>query len=103
VSTAGLVPMMALAERAGLSAPVAEHGSVPGPTGARASAKVAAVVAGVPAGVGQVAWFEVDDTIKAMHGCVQQGVAYGCSNGRSWSSWHSTGVRTPRVTRCGRS
>jgi len=33
----------------------------------------------VLAGVGQVAWIDVDDTIKAMHGYAQQGVAYGCS------------------------
>src|SRR5665647_3272487 len=33
----------------------------------------------VLAGVGQVAWIDVDDTIKAMHGYAQQGVAYGYS------------------------
>jgi hypothetical protein len=31
------------------------------------------------------------------------GVVLSCSSARSWSSWHSTGVRTPRVTPCGRS
>ena len=142
VSTAGLVPVMALAQRAGLGALVEAHVSVPGPAGAHAPAKVAAVVAGmvagadsiedlavlrhgamrrllagtpapttlgthlrayrfghvrqldavatrvlaalarstpVLAGVGQVAWIDVDDTIKAMHGYAQQGVAYGYS------------------------
>ena len=140
VSMAGLVPVMALAERVGLGALVDEHVSVPGPAGAHAPAKVAAVVAGmvagadsfedlavlrhgamprvlagapapttlgthlrayafghvrqldavasrllaalaartpVLAGVSQVAWIDVDDTVKAMHGYHQQGVAYG--------------------------
>ena len=62
VSTAGLVPVMALAQRAGLSALAA--------LAARTS---------VLARVGQVAWIDVDDTIKAMHGYAQQGVAYGYS------------------------
>jgi hypothetical protein len=142
VSTAGLVPVMALAQRAGLAGLVAEHVSVPGTAGANAPGKVAAVVAGmvagadsfedlavlrhgalgrllagapapttlgthlrayafghvrqldavasrlltslawstpVLAGVDQVAWIDVDDTIKAMHGYAQQGVAYGYS------------------------
>lgn len=46
VSTAGLVPVMALAERVGLAGLVAEHLSVPGSPGANAVGKVAAVVAG---------------------------------------------------------
>lgn len=142
VSTAGLVPVMALAERVGLAGLVAEHVSVPGSPGANAVGKVAAVVAGmvagadgfedlavlrhgamgrllagapapttlgthlrayrfghvreldavasrllaalagrtsVLAGVEEVAWIDVDDTIKAMHGYAQQGVAYGYS------------------------
>jgi hypothetical protein len=142
VSTAGLVPVMALAQRAGLAGLVEAHVSVPGPAGAHAGAKIGAVVAGmvagadsfedlavlrhgamgrlvpgapapttlgthlrayafghvrqldavaarvlaalaastpVLAGVGQVAWVDVDDTIKAMHGYAQQGVAYGYS------------------------
>ena len=142
VSSAGLVPVMALAQRAGLADLVAEHVSVPGSAGAHAPGKVAAVVAGmvtgadslqdlavlrhgamprvlagapapttlgthlrsyafghvrqldavaarllanlaamtpVLAGVAQVAWIDVDDTVKAMHGYRQQGVAYGYS------------------------
>ena len=50
VSTAGLVPVMALAERVGLGALAEELLSVPGPAGAHAGAKVAAVVAGMVAG-----------------------------------------------------
>jgi len=142
VSMAGLVPVMALAQWAGLGALVDEHVSVPGPAGAHASAKVAAVVAGmvagadsfedlavlrhgamprllvgapapttlgthlraytfghvrqldavatrvlaalatctpVLAGIEQVAWIDLDDTIRQMHGYHQQGVAYGYS------------------------
>ena len=50
VSTAGLVPVMASAQRAGLVRLVKEHVSVPGPAGAHAGAKVSAVVAGMVAG-----------------------------------------------------
>jgi len=50
VSTAGLVPVMALAQRAGLAGLVEAHVSVPGPAGAHAGVKVAAVVAGMVAG-----------------------------------------------------
>jgi len=50
VSTAGLVPVMALAERAGLGALVDEHVSALTLAGARASAKVSAAVAGMVAG-----------------------------------------------------
>jgi len=142
VSAAGLVPVMALVQRAGLGALADQLLSVPGPAGAHASAKVGAVVAGmvagadsfedlavvrhgakgrllagapapttlgthlrayrfghvrqldavaarvlaalarstpVLAGVAQVAWVDLDDTIKQMHGYAQQGVAYGYS------------------------
>jgi hypothetical protein len=142
VSTAGLVLVMALAQRAGLAGLVEAHVSVPGPAGAHAGVKVAAVVAGMVAGadsfedlavlrhgamgrllvgapapttlgthlrayrfghvrqldavatrvlaalatctpvltgIEQVAWIDVDDTIKQMHGYAQQGVAYGYS------------------------
>ena len=50
VSTAGLVPVMALAQRAGLGSLAEELLSVPGSAGAHASAKVGAVVAGMVAG-----------------------------------------------------
>ncbi len=49
VSTAGLVPVMALAQRAGLMGLVAEHVSVPGTADANAPGKVTAVVAGMVA------------------------------------------------------
>ncbi len=73
---------------------------MPGSAGALAQRKVAALVAGmvagadsfedvsvlrhgamtpVLAGVEQIAWIDVEDTIKAMHGDAQQGAAYGYS------------------------
>lgn len=142
VSMAGLVPVMALAERVRLGALVNEHVSVtgagrcaragqgrrggdrdgrrggqlagPGRAASRRDASsvgrsaapttlgthlrayafghvrqldevaarlLAALAARTPvlAGVEQVAWIDVDDTVKAMHGYAQQGVAYGYS------------------------
>src|SRR5665648_116517 len=57
VSCAGLVPVMALAERAGLHDLVAAHVRVPGSAGSNPAVKVAALVAGMVAGA---------DTIDAM-------------------------------------
>jgi hypothetical protein len=141
VSAAGLVPVMALAEKAGLPDLVSEHVHVPDSAGANADLKVACLVAGmiagadsiadmdlvrhgglgklftgsrapttlgthlraftfghlrqldavasrllvnlagrVPAllgGAGQVAYLDIDDTIRATHGYAKQGVGYG--------------------------
>ena len=140
IACAGLVPVMALAERAGLPGLVAEHVSVPGSPGANADLKVATLVAGMVAGAdsiedmdlarhggmprlfagcrapttlgthlrgyqfghvrqldavasrllvnlaqetpllsgaGQVAYVDIDDTIRATHGYAKQGVGYG--------------------------
>lgn len=143
IARAGLVPVMALAESAGLSDLVAEHVSVAGTPGANATVKVSSLVAGmvagadsisdmdllrhggmgrafterrapttlgthvrsytfghvrqldavasrllaglagrVPgllAGAGQVAYLDVDDTIRATHGYAKQGAGYGYS------------------------
>ena len=49
VTTAGLLPVMGLAEEAGLHEFVADRVTVPGPAGANAAAKVAALVAGMVA------------------------------------------------------
>ena len=65
VSTAGLVPVMALAQRAGLGALVEAHVSVPGPAGAHAPAKVAAVVAGMVAGADSI-----EDLAVLRHGAM---------------------------------
>ena len=51
VSHAGLVPVMALAERAGLPELVAEHVRPAGACGVNAHLKVPALVAGMAAGV----------------------------------------------------
>ena len=50
VSAAGLVPVLALAEAAGLQRLAQTHLSVPTDKGANAGAKVAALVAGMVAG-----------------------------------------------------
>jgi hypothetical protein len=55
VSCAGLVPAMALAERAGLSALAGAHVSVPGAAGVGAGAKVGSLVAGMVAGADSIA------------------------------------------------
>jgi hypothetical protein len=54
VSRAGLVPVMALAERAGLAALVRGHVSVSGPCGVNAGLKVGCLVAGMAAGADSI-------------------------------------------------
>jgi Transposase DDE domain group 1 len=54
VSFAGLVPVVALAERAGLSALAGAHLSVPGAAGVAAGSKVSALVAGMVAGADSI-------------------------------------------------
>lgn len=54
VSTAGLVPVMGLAEEAGLHELVADRLTVPGPAGANAATKVPALVAGMVAGADSI-------------------------------------------------
>jgi hypothetical protein len=54
VSCAGLVPALALAERAGLTALADTHLSVPGGAGVAAGAKVSALVAGMVAGADSI-------------------------------------------------
>ncbi|QGH68676.1 IS1380 family transposase [Pseudactinotalea sp. HY158] len=63
VGVAGLVPVMALAERAGLSALVAEHLSLSGAGSANPGAKVLALVAGMTAGADSI-----DDMDLLRHG-----------------------------------
>jgi len=55
VSTAGLVPALALAQRAGLGELARRHLSVPGGAGTAAGAKVSALVAGMVAGADSIA------------------------------------------------
>ena len=140
IASAGLVPVLALAQKAGLPDLVADHVSVPGSPGANAHLKVATLVAGMVAGADsiedmdlarhggmpkifagcrapttlgthlrgyqfghvrqldavasrllvnlaqvtpllggadQVAYLDIDDTIRATHGYAKQGVGYG--------------------------
>src|SRR5438270_12820690 len=63
VSSAGLVPALALAERAGLRNLADEHLSVPTDKGANAGLKVASLVAGMVAGADSI-----DDMAVLRHG-----------------------------------
>ncbi|WP_109474866.1 IS1380 family transposase [Ornithinimicrobium cavernae] len=72
VSTAGLVPVMGLADRAGLGELAKEHLSVPTDKGANAGAKVAALVAGMVAGADSI-----DDMALLRHGAMKK-VFSGC-------------------------
>ena len=63
VSAAGLVPVLALADRAGLRRLADEHLSVPGDKGANAGLKVASLVAGMVAGADSI-----DDMALLRHG-----------------------------------
>jgi Transposase DDE domain group 1 len=63
VSSAGLVPLLALAHRAGLRRLADEHLSVPTDKGANAGLKVAALVAGMAAGADSI-----DDMALLRHG-----------------------------------
>jgi hypothetical protein len=67
VSRAGLVPVMALAERAGLAALVREHVSVGGTCGVNAPLKVACLVAGMAAGADSI-----DDMDVLRHGAMPE-------------------------------
>jgi Transposase DDE domain group 1 len=65
VSRAGLVPVMALAGRAGLAALVRKHVSMAGPCGASADLKVGCLVAGMAAGADSI-----DDLDVLRHGAM---------------------------------
>ncbi len=72
VACAGLVPVMALAQKAGLPGLVREHVSVPGSAGANAGLKVASLVAGMVAGADSI-----EDMDLARHGGMPK-VFAGC-------------------------
>ena len=63
VSSAGLVPVLALADAAGLAALADEHLSVPTDKGANAGVKVTSLVAGMVAGADSI-----DDMALLRHG-----------------------------------
>ena len=63
VSTAGLLPVMGLAEEAGLHELVADRLTVPGPAGSNAPVKISALVAGMVAGADSI-----DDMALLRHG-----------------------------------
>src|SRR6187549_2778276 len=63
VSAAGLVPVLALADAAGLAGLAGQHLSVPGDKGANAGLKVVSLVAGMVAGADSI-----DDMAMLRHG-----------------------------------
>ena len=65
VSRAGLVPVMGLAERAGLAALVREHVQIAGPCGVNAGVKAGCLVAGMAAGADSI-----DDMDVLRHGAM---------------------------------
>jgi hypothetical protein len=67
VSRAGLVPVMALAERAGLAAVARERVSVGGPCGVNADLKIGCLVAGMAAGADSI-----DDMDVLRHGAMSE-------------------------------
>jgi hypothetical protein len=56
IGSAGLVPLVALAQSAGLPGLVVEHLGVPTDKGANADLKVMSLVAGMAAGADSIAW-----------------------------------------------
>lgn len=158
VSTAGLLPVLGLAEEAGLHELLTDRVTVPGPAGANAAAKIPALVAGMVAGAdsitdmgllrhggmdrlfhgvrapttlgthlraytfghvrqldavasrllagltsrapdlmagaGEVAYLDVDDTIRATYGYAKQGTGYGYSGVRGLNAQLAT-LSTP--------
>ena len=67
VSSGGLVPVLGLAQRAGLGELAREHLSVPGGPGCAAGAKVSALVAGMVAGADSI-----DDMDLLRHGAMSR-------------------------------
>src|SRR5690349_6896696 len=65
VSRAGLVPVMALAQRAGLAALAGEHIRIARPCGVNTQVKVPAIVAGITAGA-----YSIDDLGLLRHGAM---------------------------------
>lgn len=65
VSCAGLVPVMRLAQDAGLHELAEQHMKVPGPAGANAAAKIGSIVAGMAAGADSI-----DDLDVVRHGAL---------------------------------
>ena len=88
MSHAGLVPVMAFAERAGLPGLVAEHVRPGGECGASAHLKVPALVAGMAAGADSI------DDMDVLHNCPNR-------LGRSFSASSALMMKLARSRRTG--
>ena len=95
VSAAGLVPVLALADVAGLARLAGEHLSVPGDKGANAGLKVASLVAGMVAGADSI-----DDMALLRHGGMGRSLR-GRTRPRRWvrSCARSASVTSASSTR----
>jgi hypothetical protein len=98
VSSAGLVPMLALAESAGLPTLAQEHLTVPTDKGANTGRKVASPVAGMVAGADSI-----DDMALLRHGGMGRVFTrrtrrrrWARSCGRSPSATSASSTRSPR-------
>ncbi len=97
MSAAGLAPVVALAERAGLHELARRHLSVPGSAGSNPAVKVTALVAGMVAGADSI-----DDMALLRHGAMGRLFAalrapstLGTSCGRSRSGTSGSSTRLP--------
>ena len=89
VSAAGLVPVLALADAAGLRALADEHVSVRGDKGANAGLKVASLVAGMVAGADSI-----DDMALLRHGGM--GRVFARAYAPSWRTCPNVNARRMR-------
>src|SRR5659263_188602 len=92
VSSAGLVPVLALARSAGLGRLADQHLSVPTDKGANAGLKLSSLVAGMVAGADSI-----DDMARLRHGAMGKvfGSAYAPSTTARWSVTFSQGTGRP--------
>ena len=96
VSSAGLVPVLALARSAGLGELTQQHLTVPTDKGANAGLKVTSLVAGMVAGADSI-----DDMALLRHGGMGRVFANACRPARSAKA--STGTSPAADTRFGSS
>jgi hypothetical protein len=89
VSCAGLVPVMALAEKAGLAGLIGAHLRIDKPTGCNPGAKIGSLVAGMIAGADSI-----DDMDLLRHGAMSRLFTGVRARGR----WGRSCVRSPSAT-----
>ena len=92
VSHAGVVPVMALAQRAGFGELVAEHVTPAGECGVNAHLKVPCLVAGMAAGADSIEDMDVlrHGAMAALFGGVRapQARTHACDDDSAFANWH---------------